>query len=145
MKLSEEEQDSGSIVIEFAEASGVGFQGLNTAVNGLRGCVGDPVLEVVEQTLQMPFQGARNLLDRLQASPDRMMVPLLEIAFALPPALLIPKPAKVFLHQPGTRGLGIALQYLLELRQAFLAQVDRVVEPKLLGPLQAFIPQGLRI
>jgi hypothetical protein len=45
----------------------------------------------------MRFQGARHLLDRLQAAANGAGIPAFEVAFARPAALLLPEAAEVLL------------------------------------------------
>ena len=67
VEFSAEEEDSGAVVFEAAEAAGVGLEGLDLGVEAFGEGVGDAVLEVGEQTAEMGFERKRpfgDLLDR---------------------------------------------------------------------------------
>lgn len=78
VEFAAEEEDSGAVVFEAAEAACVGFDGLDFGVEALGEGVGDAVLEVGEQTAQMRLQGLGDLLDFRQATAHDSAIPLLE-------------------------------------------------------------------
>ena len=58
------EQDADAIVLEVAEAAGVGLNELDSAVETFSGCVSDAMREVSEDVWQVPLQHLGDLLDR---------------------------------------------------------------------------------
>ena len=71
-------EDSITIVLEAAEAAGVGLDGLDLGVEAFGDGVGDRMQEVVQQADQMPFEGEGSFLDRLQFRAAGGAEPLVE-------------------------------------------------------------------
>ena len=78
IELSAEEEDAGAVVLEGAEAAGVGFDGLDLRVEPFGHGVGDRVAQVGDDILKMPLQHLRHFLHRLEAATARPPIPLLE-------------------------------------------------------------------
>ena len=65
-ELSAEEEDSGAIVLEVAEASSGGFEGLDAAVEAFGGAVADAVAEPGQDVVEPLVNHLGHLLDRLE-------------------------------------------------------------------------------
>ncbi len=70
VELAAEEEDSDAVVGERSEASGVGFDGLNLAVEAFADGVGDVVRDVGQQSLEMSLEHLRFLGDWFEAAAD---------------------------------------------------------------------------
>ena len=65
-ELSAEEEDSGAIVLEVAEASSGGFEGLDAAVEAFGGAVADAVAEPGQDVVESFVDHLGRLLDGLE-------------------------------------------------------------------------------
>jgi len=74
-EFSAVEEDSGAEVGEASEAAGLGFEGLDAAVEAFAHGIGDAVSEVGEDVFQMPFQHLGDGDDRFQLTASGPAVP----------------------------------------------------------------------
>ena len=98
-------QDSGAVALETVEASGGGFDGLNTAIDSFTDRIGDVVITPIEQAFDVFFEHPGHLFDRLQTRTDRPTIPVLVKIFLrlVTAQMWFPKPAEILLYRPGPR------------------------------------------
>ena len=104
---------------EGAEAAGGVLDGLDFAVESFSHGVVDGMGEVGEQSAQVVFACVGEAFDRMEFATAGTGIPLIEKRATLVPIILMPKPTEVFLAQPSTGDLPIALRQTFEVHRMF--------------------------
>ncbi len=99
------EEGADTVVGEAAEATGIGFDGLDAGVEAFGERVGDGVSEVVEQAKQMGLERACGLLERLEFAARDGVIPLREEVLAAFGAILALELDEGLLVGASSRGL----------------------------------------
>lgn len=126
------------------KTSGCRFEALDAAVECLTHGVGDAVCQVVEQAMQMGFEGLRRPDYKRQATANGTCIPALEKRLGLLRIAVVPKLAKQHAVVPRPRRLQITRHKLLEAQEAVLAHVARIVKPIIASRLEDLIPLRLQ-
>lgn len=138
IEFAAEEEDACAVVLEAAETSGGGLDGLDAGVEAFGEGVGDAMDEIVEQAVEMGGEGAGDLLERLQFGAHHLGVPLRVEAFGRDGVGLLPKLREGLLAGPRPGRLQVALAQLGEAQRP-LAFDGGTLEPKELGVLEALV------
>ena len=105
VELSAVEEDSCSVVVKGTKASGICFEGLDTAVEAFTDGVGDVMLEVRQHVRKPFFDHSGDLHHRLQTAATGPGIPVLEIGLRTTRVAVRPEPTEVLLQRPGSRCL----------------------------------------
>ena len=114
VEFAAKEEDSGAVVFEPTEATGVGFDGLDLGVEAFGEGVGDAVPEVGEQAAQMSLQRFGDLLHFGQAAVHDAAIPLMEEGVAGVGVGLLPELDHLLLVGPGLGGSQVGFEQFLE-------------------------------
>ena len=98
------EEDSDAVVLECSESPGLGFDGLDAAVEAFAHGVGDVVSEVGEDVFEVSLKHFGDFDDRLQSATSRPAVPTTEELAGVAHVTIFPEPTKLFFDGPGPRG-----------------------------------------
>src|SRR5690606_5232004 len=126
-------------MLEVPEAPRRGLDRLDAAVEAFGRRVGDPVPEVGEQTVEMAFEHAGDLLDRAQPGADRPSVPALEVGFGKGLVAALPELAQHFLERPGPRGFQVTVTQGFEGFALFGMDTLFATQPEVARALQAAV------
>ena len=105
-----EEQDACAIIFEAAEAAGVGFECLDLGVKALGERIGDTVLEVGEQAVEMCFERLGYLLHFRQATAHDTAIPFLKEDLAGFSVGFVPELDHLLFIKPCLGGAKVAFQ-----------------------------------
>jgi len=142
VEFAAEEEDSGAVVLEAAEAAGVGFDRLNLGVETFGEGVGDRMLEVGQQMHQVSLEGTCKLLHRFEFAAHDCPLPLSEESLAGGGIWLRPELDHLLLVAPGPRGFQVHLQQFGKAGPMLFWH--RAVQPPPAGPLDAWRPRSWR-
>ena len=110
VEFTAEEEDSGAVIFEAAEATSVGLERLDLGVETLGEGVGDTMREVGQQTAEMGLEGLRHLFDLGQTTAHHAAIPLLEELVAGRGIGLVPELDHLLFIGPGAGGAQIDFQ-----------------------------------
>ena len=136
---SEEEEDASAVVVEVAEAACGGLEGLDGGVERLGHGVGDAVVEVGEQAVQVFFEREGDLLDRLKLAAPGFLIPLGEVQLRLGQARAFPEADELDAVVVGPGRAQVLPGQRLAGFQLCAAQLSRVPQPEVAA---AFEPLG---
>jgi len=119
--------------------TGHAFDLLDLSVDRLSQRVGDPMLGVSHNVVDMGFERLRRFLDRLQPRMGGPEVPALEIVAHMRCVSVIPQMPKILLDRPGSADLEILSPEHGKFLLAPFRHVFLTPQPQILGALQ----QGL--
>lgn len=134
LEFAAEEEDSGAVVLEVAETSGRGFQGLDATVKAFRGRVADPVVEPGHDPLEVTLNHLGHLNHRLKAAAAGPTVLLLEIGSRGVWPGLIPEVAEGPPDRPRAGGFQVRVSKFLEARQTLLREMFGIRQPQVATP-----------
>ena len=124
VQFAEKEQHTNTQRAEAAQAACVGDHPRHERVHALRGRVGDPVLQIVEQTPEAVGKHVGDLLERFEFRALHGTPPILEELLRRCLIDIIPEGGECLLEPPCLAGLQIGAVKLLERR--FAPQVGEV-------------------
>ncbi len=109
LQLAAVKENAGSVVGEVSEATGIGLDQLDGAVEAFGAGVGDAVAAVVEQALLMAPEHSHDLLDGLQSASHGALGPSIEVALGGRHVAVCPELREGFFEHPSPAGFQIEL------------------------------------
>lgn len=138
-QLSTVEEDSRAEVVENAESTGGGLEGLDLAVKSFAHRSGDAAAEVGQEVEQVAFERLGDFHHQRQSAASRPDVPAREELLGFTRIAIFSGPTKLFIERPRPRGVPLLVHERLELEPLGVLEFFGIEQPSLLAAGQALV------